>query len=150
VKRAAMIAGVGAGVGAGVSAGVGAARRLLGGTDGSNDAPASRALAVTVFRSVEDVAPGGVLPDGLREVGDAAEIALRVAPGDKGTEVVARFTGEPDDETRRRVRRALRDAKQVAETGEILQPDRPGTTEPTVLNAPLRAATANAREEGRL
>jgi hypothetical protein len=38
----------------------------------------------------------------------------------------------------------------LLETGEILQPDRPPTTRPTPLNKPLREATANAREGGRL
>jgi hypothetical protein len=32
----------------------------------------------------------------------------------------------------------------------VLSPDRPGTSEKTLLNAPLRAATARGRKAGRL
>jgi hypothetical protein len=148
MKRATVIAGVGAGLGAGVTAARKLGARL--GRSGGEVAPARRVLAVTVNLSGEEFAPGGVLPERLRDLGDEVAVDLRPAPGGKGTEVVARLTGEPDDEVRRRVRLALREAKSLAETGEVLSPDRPGTTEPTVLNKPLREATAHGREEGRL
>jgi hypothetical protein len=88
-------------------------------------------------------------------MGDAVEVRLRPAPGDKGTEVMARLIGGgaemmDGEEPVRALRSALRRAKQVAEVGWVLEPDRQTTTRPTPLNAPLRQATKHARGEGRL
>jgi hypothetical protein len=50
----------------------------------------------------------------------------------------------------RRLRRALRESKQLAEVGEVLRPDAPPTTRRTLRGAPLAYTTRHAREEGRL
>jgi hypothetical protein len=99
---------------------------------------------ITVYRKINDVTS---LPDPLRELGDAVEIQLREAPGDRGTEIAVRAVDA--SVTAGAIRRALRDSRSLLEVGEVLQPGVP-TTEPTVLNRPLRFATRHAREEGLL
>ena len=81
-----------------------------------------------------------------------AEVTTRPAPGDRGTEIAARLTSPGDDSHDRlqELRKALRDTRQVLEVGYVLHPDRPGTTQATPLNKPLREATAHGKEEGRL
>ena len=78
----------------------------------------------------------------------------QAAPGDKGTELFARWRDGADLSERsdpvRALRVALRDAKQVLEVGWVLQPDRNITTEETPLNAPLRKAIKLAKGEGLL
>jgi len=61
--------------------------------------------------------------------------------------VTARLTGR---DPRWAVRRALREAKCLLETGEILGPDQPPTTRRTLFNRPLELATRHGREEGLL
>ncbi|GAA3285559.1 hypothetical protein GCM10020218_045690 [Dactylosporangium vinaceum] len=63
--------------------------------------------------------------------------AARVAPG-------------ADPQRVRRLRAALRAARSLAEVGEVLRPDAPATTKPTLTGAPLAYATRHGREEGRL
>jgi hypothetical protein len=55
-----------------------------------------------------------------------------------------------DDDPVRLIRRALREARSLAEVGEVLLPDAPATTHPTLTGAPLAYATRHGREEGRL
>ena len=50
-----------------------------------------RWLSVTINRKPEDVAPDGLLPEPLAVLGDAIEVRIREAPGDKGTELAARL-----------------------------------------------------------
>jgi hypothetical protein len=128
------------------AAGYGAAavRRVLPGSGG----PAPRTdrwHAVTVNLPPAEVGPD--LPGPLAALGEAIAVRIEPAPGGKGTELHARLTdgGDPAE-----LRAALRRAKQLLETGEVLAPSRPGTTEATGLNAPLRAATAHGQEAGRL
>ena len=45
---------------------------------------------------------------------------------------------------------SARQAKQLAETGEVLEPDTPPTSRRTLPNLPLELATRRARGEGRL
>ena len=155
VGRAVVVAGVGAGVLA--------ARRLATrqGGDGAGQAP-DRWHSVTVNRPPEEVAPGGRLPEPLAALGDAVEVRLRPAPGGRGTEVAARLRqgvpGGPGgavaraagNDPRQDLRAALRQSKQLAETGEVLSPDRPPTTRRTLRSLPLELATRRARGEGRL
>jgi len=112
-------------------------RQAVGGADptpGDAD-PRSRWRSVTVYRSPEEVTPGGQLPAPLAALGDSVEVQVRPAPGDKGTELAARLrvgaaTGprtaeDPDGDARSReeVRSALREAKQLIEVGEVLRVD---------------------------
>jgi hypothetical protein len=140
--------------------GVLAARRVVTLARGQNGWPmpasggddgAPRWHAVTVYRDRDEVAPGGQLPAPLAELGDRIEFRLAGAPGDRGTEIHVRATGQDADrDLTRQIRAALRTSKQLLEAGEVLQPDRPGSTRPTPLNAALRSATAHGLEEGRL
>ena len=102
-----------------------------------------RTHVVTVNLPLDQVAPGGQAPAALRELPGAA-VDVRPAPGDKGTELAV--TG--DDHML--IRRTLRDTKARLEVGEVPEPAAEGSAEPTLLNAPLRAATAHAKEGGRL
>ncbi len=102
-----------------------------------------RTHVVTVNLPLEQVAPGGEAPAALREL-PGVTVDVRKAPGDKGTELAV--TG--DDHML--IRKTLRDTKALLEVGEIAQPVAEGSAEPTLLNAPLRAATAHAKEGGRL
>jgi hypothetical protein len=93
---------------------------------------AGRWRVVTVFR--DDVAEQP-LPRPLAELGDLVEIRITVAPGGKGSELAARLRyGEPDGmsaqvrraagtDPRQAVRRALRESKQLLETGEVVRLD---------------------------
>lgn len=123
-------------------------RRQGGGT--GDPARSNRWLAITIFAAPDVVAPGGVLPAPLAELGDAVETRVQPAPADKGTELAARVrevaagtdesategaatessdTGGAategtagDDVVARReqIRVALRRSKQLVEIGEVL------------------------------
>lgn len=92
--------------------------------------------AVTVNLSPEQVRPSGQLPGPLTDLADMAEVDLRPAPGGRGTEVrvqlrdreaagpVRRLVGA---DGRQELRRALRDAKQLLEVGEVLHGPEPAT-----------------------
>jgi hypothetical protein len=126
----------------------------------------SRWLVVTVNLRREASQPFEV-PEPLRAWGEAIEIRTIAAPGGRGTELAVRLAdpdapslprdfpvelaGQLDGTTPvQKLRSALRRAKQLIETGEVLRADEPGTAEPTALNAPLRAATSASGSEGRL
>ncbi|MGY1452199.1 hypothetical protein [Streptomyces sp. SS8] len=98
-----------------------------------------RWLVVTIDRAPTDVMPHGGPPHPLDEFGDALEITVRPAPGDRGTELAARLR-EPappasatpparlaGKDPRQQVRRALREAKSLLEAGEVMLPDTPPT-----------------------
>jgi hypothetical protein len=86
---------------------------------------------VTIAASREEVAPNGAPPHPLAELGNAVEFRLEQAPGDRGIELSARprdgdtaalrqvALGNP----REAVRIALRESKQLIETGEVLRVD---------------------------
>ena len=119
---------------------------------GSHDDP-MRWRAVTVNRPLSELE--GNLPAPLAALGDAVEVRLQPAPGDKGTELHARLTGTGHDriqgqEPLEALRSALRQAKQLAEVGYVLEADLSTTSRPTPLNEPLRQATKHAGGEGRL
>lgn len=93
----------------------------------------------------------------LEKLRDIADIEVREAPAGRGTEIGAQIkntalSGSTLKIMRRlkAVRRALRDAKEELETGEILKPDEPPTTRRTLLSLPLDYMTRHGREEGRL
>jgi hypothetical protein len=130
-----------------VGAGAAVARRVTGRGQVPSPAAGDRWHAVTV-----DVSPEELGRDPLAALGDTVEVRVRRAPGGRGTELHARLTAGADA-TREQVeelRTALRETKMRRETGEVLAPSSMATTTPTPLNAPLRAATAHGRGEGRL
>jgi len=137
-----------------VAAGVVAARRLANRMPPMPYIPQRRQpewLVATVHRAPTDIAPDGRLPEPLERLGDAVDVRIRPAPGDRGTELSVRplpTTGATRDAWRQ-ARRALREAKMICETGEVLQPDRPSTNRRTLLNRPLEYAVKHAWEEGR-
>jgi hypothetical protein len=155
---------------AGAVAAVGGAvaRRLLGPHDGqwpprpAGPAREERWHVITVNRPLDRITPHGGLPEPLAQLGEGVEVQLRPAPGNRGTEIAVRLRdGDPHgvaaaaarisgEDPRRALRAALRQAKQVAETGEVLSPDQPPTSRETLLNRPLEYATRHGRQEGRL
>ena len=125
----------------------------------THDDSRDRWHSVTVDCSPEQLGPK---PPPLDEIGFPVEIRIRPAPGDRGTELAVR-TAEPppagpakllgklrDDDPVRSIRRALREARALAEVGEVLLPDAPATTRKTLTGAPLAYATRHGREAGRL
>jgi hypothetical protein len=128
-------------------------RRLLGrspsGWSGSGAVDPQRWRVVTVNRSHREV--GDNLPEPLAKLGEAVEVRVSAAPGDKGTEIAVRLKATGDgDPSLEDVRRALREAKQILEVGWVLEPNRNTTTRSTLLNAALRRVTEHARRVGRL
>jgi hypothetical protein len=113
--------------------------------------------AVTILGSREAFVQGGY-PEPLERIADALEIRLEPAPDDKGFEVHARLRdtadaatitdgADPSDDPDQAVRVALRDAKQVFETGEILRATpRPHGHRPATL---LGAAVDKAEDEAK-
>ncbi|WP_051274959.1 hypothetical protein [Cellulomonas sp. URHD0024] len=129
-----------------------AVRKLADRGTNEADQDLTRWRVVTVARPLDDF-PGGT-PGPLADLGEAVEVRTQAAPGDKGTELFARWRDGSDLSERadpvRELRVALRDAKQVLEVGWVLRPDRNVTTEETPLNAPLRKAIKLAKGEGLL
>jgi hypothetical protein len=122
------------------------ANRLLNRRAGSGPEPARHVL--TVFRPIGELTAMVEHPAPLAALGDAVAIDLRPAPGDRGTEISVRRLD--DRVSAGDVRRALRESRSLLETGEVLLPSHPPTTEPTVTNKPLRTATEHGREGGLL
>ncbi|MFH8493445.1 hypothetical protein [Streptomyces coeruleorubidus] len=102
---------------------------------------ADRWLTVTINRAPGDIQPDK-LPSPLGEYGDRIETRITPAPGDRGTELAVRLkesqdaTGSPParlagQDERQDLRRALREAKALLETGEVMRPDTPPTTHET-------------------
>jgi hypothetical protein len=109
-----------------------------------HDDPSDRWLAVTVYRAPEEVQSS--LPDDLARWRDAAEISVRPAAGDKGTEIRVKPTGEV---SRHDLRLALRRAKAVLEAGEVVKPDT-APTHPGPMGRALQLVTNRAGGGGRL
>ncbi|TDC59032.1 hypothetical protein E1258_19470 [Micromonospora sp. KC207] len=122
---------------AGAIAGATAARALrvpLGGGRPRAACPRDGWQVVTVDAPTERVLPGGRWPEPLRRLGGAVEVALRPAPGGRGTELAARpVRGVPvtgitahlvGNDTAPLIHEALRQSKQLTETGELLRADR--------------------------
>jgi hypothetical protein len=149
---------------AGVSAGVIVGRRIVSRQAGNGAAAQvpDRWHSVTVNRPPEEVAPEGRPPEPLAALGDAVEVRVRPAPGGRGTELAARLrqhvpAGAAEalaravgSDPRQGLRAALRQSKQLLETGEVLSPDEPSTTRRTLRSLPLELATRRAGGEGRL
>ena len=115
----------------------------------AHDDPA-RWRVVTVNRPIRELES---LPAPLADLGDAVEVRLVPAPGDRGTEIHARLSDASRGDSGQALealRSALRQAKQLAEVGYLLEADLNTTTKRTPLNEPLRHATRHAGGEGRL
>jgi hypothetical protein len=121
-------------------------RKVLPGDGGAGRSDGTdRWHAATVNLPPERVSADGAAPPPLRDLA-GIEVRMQAAPADRGTEIFVRSTGADVAD----LRRALREAKSLLETGDVLLPDAPATTQPTPLNKPLRTVTEHAREEGRL
>jgi hypothetical protein len=105
---------------------------------------------VTVFCPPEQIGTGGALPAPLAELADRIEIRVTPAPGDKGTELAARYRGTATRDDLRELRSALRRAKQLLEVGEVLRVDPVphGKRKPTPQGAALEEAAAQSPKEG--
>ena len=147
---------------AGVGAGVVVVRRMTGRRfdNGGPREAQDRWHTVTVNRPPEEVATDGRLPGPLAELSDAVEVQIRPAPGGRGTEVAARLRGEVPSgaaaarvvgsDPRQDLRAALRQSRQLLETGEVLRADEQPTARRTLRGLPLDLATRRAGGEGRL
>lgn len=133
-------------VAAGVGVAVGLTKRILSQRPAGRDAE-DRWLAVTVNRSDEFVGDGA-LPEPLARFAGRIEVRTRRAAGDKGTELLARPA--EDGVSREDLRTALRQAKSLLETGEVLRADSPPSTHPGPAGKALRAVIRRSRGEGRL
>jgi hypothetical protein len=150
-KTAAAV-GVGVGV-AGVA--VGLVARSLVKKDRESDGDAAHPegwKAVTVVGDADGFSRDGY-PEPLRRLADSLEIRIDPAPGDKGFEVHARVREGADlgdEDPSRALREALRDAKQLFETGEILRATpRPHVERPrTLLGGAVDEAEDKAKGEG--
>lgn len=112
--------------------------------------------AVTILGEQSAFSQGGY-PEPLERMREVLEVRLAAAPGDKGFEVHARLrpdadakpvVGDADPE--QALRAALRDAKQVFETGEVLRatPRPHGERPATLLGGAVDKAEDDAKGEG--
>jgi hypothetical protein len=102
----------------------------------------NRWIMVTVNCSPQRLASRADLPEPITRLGDAVDIKIAPAPGDRGTELGARLRDlprtkvagmvgrHPEEDPRRMVEKALRDAKAIIENGEVLRGDWPAAAEP--------------------
>jgi hypothetical protein len=100
-------------------------------------APKNRWIMVTINCAPQRLASRADLPEPITRLGDAVDIKICPAPGDRGTELGARLrdlprtriagmvTRRPEEDPYRMVERALREAKAIIEAGEALRPDWP-------------------------
>ncbi|MCS5497787.1 hypothetical protein NY547_11115 [Cnuibacter physcomitrellae] len=141
---------------AGIAVGV-VARSLVKGrseSDGDGRHPEGW-KAVTVLGDPAAFEQGGY-DEPLQRLVEVLEVRVQLAPGDKGFEVHARVKdgADPavfgDDDPEQALRAALRDAKQIVETGEVLRPvPRPHGERPTTLfGAVVDKAEDEAKGEG--
>jgi len=126
---------------------------------GAAAADADHAIAVTVNCTPDRLRP---LPEPLAALEDQVEVTVHEAPGGRGTEITARPVKAPPSglggviarvagtDRRQDVRLALRQARSLVETGEVLRPDTPPTTRSTLLGKPLELAIRRSHGEGRL
>ncbi|WP_133672014.1 MULTISPECIES: hypothetical protein [unclassified Rathayibacter] len=109
--------------------------------------------AVTVLGEARDFESGGY-PEPLARLAESLEIRIDPAPGDKGFEVHARVREGADagvgDDPGKALREALRDAKQIFETGEVLRatPRPHGERPRTLLGGAVDKAEDEAKGEG--
>ncbi|MGY1651160.1 hypothetical protein [Geodermatophilus sp. SYSU D01119] len=109
---------------------------------------ARRWRAVTVLREPGEVS--AALPAPLAALGDRVEVRTTPAPGDRGTELAARFRGTPTEDEVGELRAALRESKALLEVGEVLrmEPQPHGRRAATPQGAALEGAAQAAPKEG--
>jgi hypothetical protein len=119
----------------------------------------NRWVMVTINCPPERLSSRADLPEPLARLGDAVDIKIARAPGDRGTELGARLREAPSsgvggiasrisgDDPRRTLQKALRHSKSLIETGEVMRPDWPPSTHPTPTGKLLELA---GRRGGRL
>jgi hypothetical protein len=124
--------------------------RVRPGSSASRSTPGDPWRAVTVNQPAGQLKPDGELPAPLAALGDRVEVRITPAPDGKGTEIAARTRGEADSEIRPAIRLALREAKSLIETGEVLRvsPQPAGRRTPTPAGKLLDVITRRARAEG--
>lgn len=122
-------------------------------------APKNRWIMVTINCSPQRLASRADLPEPISRLGDAVDIKISPAPGDRGTELGARLREVPrtriagmvtrrsEEDPRHMVEQALRDAKAIIEAGEILRRDWPPAAQPAQVGKLLEFA---GRRGGRL
>jgi hypothetical protein len=109
---------------------------------------ARRWRAVTVLTDPEQLRT--TTPAPLLAFGERLELRVTSAPGDRGAELAARFSGPVTQDEIGELRAALRESKQLVEVGEVLRVDpaphghRPATPQ----GAALEGATEQAPKEG--
>jgi hypothetical protein len=94
----------------------------------------TRWMIVTVNCPPRRLASRADLPEPITRLGDAVDVRICPAPGDRGTELGVRLRVPPSTRTavsrrrartqRRTAQRALRQAKSLIETGEVVRADR--------------------------
>jgi len=143
---------------------LGRAGHVLRGQPDQPRVDSQRWLVVTIDAPSEDIAPAGALPAPLAALGEAVEVELRPAPGDRGTELAARVrpgpapsgstASDPDEqqaaaEQRQALRQALRQAKQLVEVGEVLVAEpRPEGYRPKTLTGMLVDRAERGADQG--
>jgi len=159
----AVLAASGSGLAAVAAAAAAAAARVsrAAGTFGDRE-PRNRWLMVTVNRPPGQFPAASELPEPVTRLHDRAEVMIRPAPAGRGTELGLRLREAPPassvslgarlsgTDPRRELRAALRDAKSLIETGEVIVPDEPPTTHPGPLGKPLDLLIRRSGQEGRL
>lgn len=105
-------------------------------------APKNRWIMVTINCSPQRLASRADLPEPITRLGDAVDIKICPAPGDRGTELGARLRDlprtkvagmvmrRPEEDPRHTVEKALRQAKAIIEAGEVVRPDWPPSAQP--------------------
>ncbi|MCO5969240.1 hypothetical protein NDW01_12610 [Actinoallomurus sp. WRP6H-15] len=123
--------------------------------------PLNRWQMVTINYPPQRLSEPGELPEPIARFGEALEIMIRPAPGGRGTELGARLRESPargriakaagrtaEGDARQVVQSALRAAKSLIETGEVLQPPAPPTTRRRTAARLSELATLRAGGEG--
>jgi len=108
---------------------------------------AARRVVVTVYRSVEELDP---LPGPLLDIPAGLRVELAPAPGGRGTEVAVSGPDLAQAEVADTVRGLLRSAKQIAETGEVLELGTPphGRRKATPSGWAMDALVSRSRTKG--
>jgi hypothetical protein len=141
-------------------AGMGVVRWMASRPQTSRDrSPKNRWIMVTVNCSPQRLASRSDLPEPITRLGDAVDIKISPAPGDRGTELGARLRDlprtripgmvnrRPEEDPVCVVERALRDAKAMIEAGEVIRPDWPPSAQAAQIGDLLEFA---GRRGGRL